>query len=144
MARRRSTGTTTRKAGDSVIVVNTPNPPVRRSGGGSRRRSGGKKRRYSKAIAVGGQAGSYKNRLLGTGVGGLAYGFIEKQFPNLPTIPLIGKSGTVALAAYFFGGSHPIIKDIGIAAAAIAGYSLGKDGVISGDYDGVHGIAAQT
>lgn len=142
MARRRN-ATTTRKAGD-VVVVQTPAPPVRRGGGGGRRRSAAKKRRYSKAVSVGGQAGSYKNRLIGTGVGGLAYGFIEKQFPNLPTIPLIGKSGTVALAAYFFGGSHPIIKDIGIAAAAIAGYSLGKDGIISGDYDGVHGIAAQT
>jgi hypothetical protein len=33
------------------------------------------------------------------------------------------------------GDKHPIITDVGIAAAAIAGYSLAKDGVISGDDD---------
>lgn len=92
---------------------------------------------------MGGQSGSYKNRLLGTAIGGLAYGFVEKTFPSMPTLPLVGKSGTVALACYFFGGSHPIIRDVGIAAAAIAGYSLGKTGKVSGDVDDEHGLAAE-
>jgi hypothetical protein len=143
MAGRKPATVTRTKGGDSVIVVAPPSAPVarrspRRSSGG-----GGKKKRTRRRggiSRVGGQAGSYKNRLIGTGIGGLAYGFIEKMFPNMPTIPLLGKSGTVALAAYFFGGSHPIVKDVGIAAAAIAGYSLGKDGAISG----YGGLAAQT
>ena len=142
MARRKSGVTTTKTgSGDSIVVLTPPSAPVVRRRGGGRRRAQAKKRRRRGGISrVGGQSGSYKNHLIGTGIGGLAYGFIEKMFPTMPTIPLLGKSGTVALAAYFFGGSHPIIKDVGIAAAAIAGYSLGKDGAISG----YGGLAAQT
>lgn len=141
MARRKPATVTRTKGGDSVIVVAPPSTPtVRRRSGGRRSKAPAKKRRRGRLARSGGQSGSYKNHLIGTGIGGLAYGFIEKMWPTMPTIPLIGKSGTVALAAYFFGGSHPIIKDIGIAAAAIAGYSLGKDGSISG----YGGLAAQT
>lgn len=81
--------------------------------------------------------------MMGVGLGGFAYGMIEKSFPSLPTLPIVGKSGTVALAVYFFGGSNELINDIGIAAAAIAGYSLGKTGVVSG-FDDAHGLAAET
>jgi hypothetical protein len=88
--------------------------------------------------AVAGSGGK-RNVMMGVAVGGLAYGLIEKSFPSMPTLPLIGKSGTVALACYFFGGSNPLIRDIGIAAAAIAGYSLGKEGHVSG-YDYGHGL----
>ena len=137
MARRKATAT--KASGADVVVVTPPAPPVRRRSSSPRRR---KRSRRSNYARVGGQSSSYKNRLLGTAIGGLAYGFIEKSFPQLPTIPLLGKSGTVALACYFFGGSHNIVKDVGIAAAAIAGYSLGKDGKISGDYD-EHGLAAE-
>lgn len=78
-----------------------------------------------------------KNVLMGTAMGGFAYGFIEKQWGNqIPSLPVIGKSGAIALACYFFAPRHPIIKDVGIAAAAIAGYSFGKTGTISGEYDG--------
>lgn len=78
---------------------------------------------------------SYKNRMMGVAVGGLAYGLIEKSFPSLPRLPVIGRSGTVALACYFFGGRNQIIQDMGIAAAAIAGHSFGKDGEVSGMLD---------
>lgn len=142
MARRKAATTTRTKSGDSVVVVTPPSPPVRRSSG--RRRAAPKRRRKGAIAKVGGQAGSYKNRLIGTGIGGAAYGFIEKSFPNMPTIPLLGKSGTVALGCYFFGGSHPIIRDIGIAAAAIAGYSLGSTGSVSGYGGDDHGLASQT
>lgn len=78
--------------------------------------------------------------------GGLVYGFIDKKFPDLPRMPIIGKSGTVALAAYLFGGKYQIVRDTGIAAAAIAGYTLGKTGVVSGvgdEFDDEHGLAAE-
>jgi hypothetical protein len=85
--------------------------------------------------------------MIAMGVGGFVYGFIEKQFPNMPTVPLLGKSGTVAAAAYFFGGSNKYIRDVGLAAATIAGYSLGSTGTVSGDvmghYDDAHGLAAE-
>ena len=80
--------------------------------------------------------------MIGTAVGGLVYGFIEKSYgAQLPTLPLIGKSGTIALACYFLGGNNKMVQDIGIAAAAIAGYSLGKEGKISGYGDDEHGFA---
>jgi hypothetical protein len=80
--------------------------------------------------------------MIGVGIGGLAYGFVERSFPSMPTLPLVGKSGTVALAVYFLGGDNQILNDIGLAAAAIAGYSLGKTGAVSG-YDDNHGLAAE-
>jgi hypothetical protein len=82
------------------------------------------------------------NRVIGYAVGGFAVGFIEKSFPQLPTLPLVGKKGAIAIAAYFLRGKHPIIQDIGMAAAAISGYELGSTGKVSGDVMG-DGIAAQ-
>jgi hypothetical protein len=71
----------------------------------------------------------------GTALGGAALGFVEKQWPNAPTLPLLGRAGTIALAAYFFGGkSKPgLMRDIAIAGAVVAGYELGKTGKIAGD-----------
>ena len=107
-------------------------------------------RRRSHASSGGG--GLNPKTMLGAGLGGAALGFIEKSFPSLPTIPLIGRAGTVALGAYFLskrggmGGS--ILRDVALAGAAIAGYQLGHNGKISGDVMGdvapqVSGIAAQ-
>jgi len=91
--------------------------------------------------------------MLSVAMGGALFGFIEKTFPGLPTLPIIGRAGTVALAGHYIGkhlgGSlGGILRDTSIAAAAIAGYELGKDGKISGDDDGnisnqVRGIASQ-
>lgn len=144
MARRRKAASVTRtKSGDSVVVVAPPSAPVRRSSGRRRAPAPKKKRRHRShsGLAIG---GSYRNRMLATGVGGAVYGFLEKTFPNIPTIPLLGKSGTIALAAYLFADKLPIAKDVGIAAAAIAGYSLGGTGRISGYFGDDHGLASQT
>lgn len=73
-------------------------------------------------------------------LGGLAYGLLVKNVPQLPSIAGIGRSGTVALGIYFLKPSSQIIQDIGIAAAAIAGASFGQTGTVSGDDDDVlHG-----
>lgn len=83
--------------------------------------------------------------MLGAGIGGLAYGFIEKTFPNMPTVPVLGKPGTVALAAYVLRGKVKFARDVGIAASVLAGYQLGKEGHILGDgiVPQVRGVAAQ-
>jgi hypothetical protein len=73
--------------------------------------------------------------MISTAGAGFAYAIVEKNFPDLPLVPLIGKSGTIAIACYLFGKKNKYLRDLGIAAAAIAGYSYGKDGKISGDYD---------
>jgi hypothetical protein len=79
------------------------------------------------------------------GVGGLALGFIDKSFPTLPTIPLLGRAGTIAVAAYFLGkGSKGgLFRDVALAASAISGYQLGNKGSVSGHYPPSVGIAAQ-
>jgi uncharacterized membrane protein YccC len=82
--------------------------------------------------------GRRPNAIIGAAIGGAAYGFIAKSFPQLPSMPLIGKSGTVAAICYFMGGRHKLINDIGVAAGAIAGYSLAVQGKIEGDDD--HGL----
>ncbi len=77
----------------------------------------------------------------GVAIGGLAFGLIVKNFPQLPRLPGIGRSGTVALACWFLKPKNQIIKDIGIAAAAIAGYSFGETGTVAGDLDEEGSIA---
>jgi hypothetical protein len=85
--------------------------------------------------------------MFGTALGGAALGMVEKYFPNLPTIPLVGKVGSIAIAAYFLRNSLPIARDVAIAASAVAGYQLGNEGRIHGDdmsqFGDVHGIASQ-
>lgn len=77
-------------------------------------------------------------------LGGFIYGYIEKNFPQIPTLPIVGKSGAIAIIAYFAGGKSPgIIADVGNAASVIAGYSFGSTGKVSGLAPQVSGVAAQ-
>lgn len=101
----------------------------------------------------GGGGGINQKRLIEVALGGAAFGFIEKSFgAQLPTLPIIGRAGTITLAAYYFGkGKGGIMRDIALAGAVIAGYQLGSTGKVSGidgDVDGdiarqISGIAAQ-
>lgn len=70
-------------------------------------------------------------------MGGFGFGLLKKHFPDLPKIPAIGYSGTVALAIYFLKPSTGWIQDIGVAAAAIAGASFGERGEVSGHDDDI-------
>jgi hypothetical protein len=117
-----------------IINVRAPSAPSKRKG---TRRRGGK--------SAGGSL--TKDSAIAAALGGLALGFIEKTFPNMPTVPVLGKKGTVVLACLFLGKKIPYSKEIGLVAAGLAGYELGKDGRVSGDDDyvvpQVRGVAAQ-
>lgn len=78
-------------------------------------------------------------------IGGVAYGFIEKNFgAQIPTLPLVGRAGAIAIGCLIFGkGRGGIIADVGKAAAVIAGYQFGTTGKVSGIVPQVSGIAAQ-
>lgn len=116
------------------MVVNSPAAPARRRT--SSRRVARRRTRSRSRSSVGGGGGSYKNKLVSTGVGGFLYGVLEKSVGDkLPVIPILGKSGTIAVGCYFFGKNNSMIRDLGVAAAAIAGYSFGKTGSVSGDFD---------
>jgi hypothetical protein len=126
------------RTGGEIVVVNAAPVARRSSGGGIRRRrssGSGKRRRRSSGGSSGGA--SIQKRLQNVALGGLAYGLLVKNFPTLPRIPGIGRSGTVALAVYFLKPKPGIFQDLGIAAAAIAGASFGETGSVSGDGDEV-------
>lgn len=95
--------------------------------------------RRRRAVGGGASVGALTpSKLFSVGLGGAIYGYIEKKFPTLPTLPMIGRSGTIAVISYFVAknggmGHAGIVKDVGIAAAAIAGYQLGSTGKVSGD-----------
>jgi hypothetical protein len=144
MAKKR---TRARTPGVRIVKVSSPRaakPIVIRAPSAPRAKK--HRRRSSRG---GGTGALTVSRLGAIALGGAALGFLEKQFPNLPTIPLIGKKGTIVLAAYYFskkGGSlGHLARDVAIAGAALAGNELGSTGKISGDVvPQVHGVAAQT
>lgn len=71
--------------------------------------------------------------MTGAAAGGFGVGFIEKNWGDqIPSLPLVGRKGAIALAIYMFRPKSRLIQDIGISAAAIAGYELGLKGSISG------------
>jgi hypothetical protein len=99
----------------------------------------------------GGGALSQKH-LMALAIGGALYGFIEKSFgAQLPTLPVVGRAGTITLGAYMLGKGRGggVLHDVARAGAVIAGYQIGSTGKIAGEgVDGtivpqVSGIAAQ-
>lgn len=125
------------RAAAPVIKVSAPRAaaPKKRKGGGRRRSSGGG---GSLGHATGAMSPTKSGALA---LGGFIYGYLEKNVPQIPSLPVVGKSGAIAVIAYFMGGKSPgIIADIGNAASVIAGYSFGSTGKVSG---AVGGIAAQ-
>lgn len=135
MAKRRTVST--RRSGNTEIVVVEPRVPA--VAGSSRMKRRSRRRSGSRASGF----GTTKKAIGGAAIGGAIYGFIEKTFPSIPSVPVLGKSGTVALICYLAGDRHPLLRDVGVAAASIAGYTLAKDGAISG-YDDDHGMAIET
>jgi hypothetical protein len=112
-----------------TIVVKAPSGATRHKPKHPRRRGGGK---------------SSEKVLMGLCIGGLALGFFDKSgttFP-IPTIPVLGKAGTIAVIAHVFGKGKPgMVTDIRNAAAVVASYEFGKDGKVSGD--GVEGVLGE-
>lgn len=118
------------RPGGGIVLVQPAAPVARRSGGGGRRRRR-RRGRSRGSHAVGG--GNIQKTLIGTAIGGLAFGLLVKNFPQLPRLPGIGRSGTVAIAVALLKPRNEILRNVGVAAAAIAGYSFGESGTISGD-----------
>jgi precorrin isomerase len=83
--------------------------------------------------------------MIGHAVGGFAVGFLEKSFPNLPSLPIVGKKGAIAIGAYLLRNQSPILVDVALSAAAISGYQLGSTGSVTGDVlgDEEDAVAAQ-
>lgn len=140
--------TQTRSSQAIVVRERSPAPIIRVSAPRAtpvkhkrRRKGGGGGGSRSIGSATGAMSGTKSGSLA---LGGFIYGYLEKNVTQIPTLPLIGKSGAIALIAYFMGGKNPgIIADIGNAASVIAGYSFGSTGRVSGLTPAVGGVAAQ-
>lgn len=135
MAKKRKTAarTTTKvirvpSAAAPIIKVAAPRAPARRRA--RRRRSGGG---HSRGIG-----GLISNEALHMAVGGAVYGFCVKSgiVAKLPEIPVVGRTGTAAIILDYFSrhGGGRWAASAARAAAAIAGYQLGAEGKIQGDF----------
>lgn len=71
-------------------------------------------------------------------IGGALYGYAVKTglVAKLPAIPVLGRTGTAAILLDYWArhGGGPLAHRAARAAAAIAGYQLGAEGQISGDF----------
>jgi len=150
MAKRRKAQTTIVR---QVPVLSRGPAPVIRVQTSTPRAPKAKRRRSRGRGKSGSHGGLSFNHMAATAFGGFAMGFINKSFPSLPTLPIIGRSGTIALGAWFLakhmgGGTSGLLRDVAMAGAAVAGFELGTTGKVSGDVDGdlapqVSGVAAQ-
>ena len=75
-----------------------------------------------------------------------ALGVLEKlEFvKNLPTLPVVGKTGTVGLVAYFMsdGGRNKLADNVADAAFTVAGYMMGSTGsIVGGEDEGIGYVA---
>jgi hypothetical protein len=84
-----------------------------------------------------GLGGLMSKHRMGIVAGALAVGFLEKQgfMANLPSLPFIGRTGTIGLGAYLVssGGKNKLADDICTAALVIAAHELGSTGTIVGE-----------
>lgn len=77
---------------------------------------------------------SLQKRMMGGFLGGFGVGMIEKYFGDkLPSLPYLGRKGTIAAAVYFLKPKEKLLQDIGLAAACLSGYEFGKEGKVSGE-----------
>ncbi len=98
-----------------------------------------KARRRSSSTSYGGSG----KDLIGIAIGGAAFGWIEgSDFGRkLPTIPVLGRKGSLAIIGYFIARQtrSKIMWDITKAAVVLSAYELAKDGRITGDDDEMTG-----
>jgi hypothetical protein len=107
-----------------IVIRQTTTPKVKHR----RRRSGG-----------GGDSSSLTSKEnMALAAGALVLGFIDRQKIAIPTIPILGRAGSLAVGGLMVGKHMhlPIATKVGKAALVIALYELGKEGKVSG-VDGV-------
>lgn len=128
----------TKKKSGTTVTVQRPRAAAPRAGGAVvvvREKAKAAVRRVG-ARAQGSERTSFEKSMQGGAIGGFGLGMVEKHFPQLPTIPMLGRKGTIALVGYFMKPKHPIVRDIVFAAAVLSGYEFGKDSKVTGYEDG--------
>lgn len=102
--------------GANVVVVRpSPATSTKGRGKGHRRHAGGSENLMHLAIVA------------------FALGKIDKDGTSVPTIPALGRAGTIAAGAHFLGkGKKGWVTSLRNAATVIALYEMGQKGTISG------------
>ncbi len=138
MAKRRTTSTAIVR----TVPVRAPAPIIRVQA--PRAPSTHHKRKGHRRKSGAGSTALNQGQLQSHAVGGFLYGIVEKNFgAQIPTLPVVGRAGAIALGCYFFGkGKGGMVADLGKAAAVIAGYQFGTTGKVSGA-PAVAGVAPQ-
>ena len=115
-----------RTAPNTLVILDNDAPMARRSAGRAPVR---RRRRRS-----GGRSGG-TSQLADDALAGAAFGLLERVTANLdlPEIPLLGRKGIVALAAYFLRRQHPLIAKAARAGVIISSYELVSEGKITGE-----------
>jgi hypothetical protein len=111
-----------------TIVVRQAAPAAKHKPKTHRRRGGG-----------GGGGGDFMGTVGEPALAGLVLGYINKNQTNIPTLPGVGRAGTLALACWFFRDKHPILRKLAPGFAAIAAYEWQYEGKVQG----LDGLAAQ-
>jgi hypothetical protein len=93
----------------------------------------------------GGGGGKLMNKQrMGIVAGAFAVGVLEKQgiMSSLPTLPFVGRTGTIGVAAYLIsdGGKNKLADEICTAALVIAAHELASTGSIVGAEGGAPDI----
>lgn len=65
-------------------------------------------------------------------IGGAILGYLDKNGTQIPTVPMLGRAGTLAVIAYFLRGKSPYISHAAAGFAAIAAYEFTREGSVSG------------
>lgn len=135
MAKRKRAAT---RARSTTKIVRAPAPIIRVSSpraAPARRRRASPRRSRGGGMGVGGLV---SNESIQMAIGGALYGYAVKSglVAKLPAIPVLGRTGTAAILLDYWArhGGGQIAHRAARAAAAIAGYQLGAEGQISGDF----------
>jgi hypothetical protein len=111
-----------------AIVIRQSAAPTKKPKGGHRRSSST-------------SGGNFMSVVGEPALAGAILGYLNKNMTTFPTIPQLGRAGTLALAAWFFRGKHKMLRNLAPGFAAIALYEWMYEGKIQGDVVG--GVASQ-
>ena len=109
----------------TIIVRRAASPSHHKKKSHHRRRSSG---------GIGGALGGGLGHLAPVAAGAFALGLLDRQGTKFPTIEVLGRAGSIAVAAHF-GAKFlrmPILRDVALAAAAVALYEYGSTGKVVG------------
>lgn len=111
---------------------------VRRSRGATHHKP--KKHHRRRASGGLGSALGGLGHLAPVAAGAFALGLLDKQGTKFPTVEVLGRAGTIAVASHFAAKflRMPILRDVALAAAAVALYEYGSQGKVVG------GVVRQT